>query len=334
MNDAEFRHLLESCTTLSDRQRAVLQSTLNRSFRQRSCLLYERLEDNFAANPVCQHCNSDNVRKYGFQNHRQRYQCKTCGRTFNALTGTPLAHVNVTSVLDQYLECMTTSMTLRAAARACGISLDTAFHLRHRIMQLLQKDQAEQLRGIVELDETFFRESDKGSRTLPFQREPRKRGGVRKKRLKAGQVHRREPPVKKVPVLVACDRQKNIVSHALDHMWWEDIEACLTGHICADTLVCADALAQHSIVAKHLGFTLKTLVAVAGQTVREGVFHLQHVNAHHSTLKGWINNCFKGVASKYLDRYVGWRRALSTCELTLSRLMEKLAGGWLYQLEP
>ena len=74
---------------------------------------------------------------------------------------------------------------------------------------------------------------------------------------------------------------------AIDHMWWEDIEACLTGHICADMLVCADALAQHSIVTKHLGFTMKTLVAVAGQTVREGVFHLQHVNAHHSALKGW-----------------------------------------------
>ena len=69
-----------------------------------------------------------------------------------------------------------------------------------------------------------------------------------------------------------------MVSHALYHMWWEDIEACLTGHICADTLVCADALAQHSIIANHLGFTLKTLVAVA-------------------------------------------------------RLIEKLAGGWLYQLE-
>ena len=34
-----------------------------------------------------------------------------------------------------------------------------------------------------------------------------------------------------------------------------------------------------SIVAKHLGFALKTLVAVAGQTVRKGVFHLQHINA-------------------------------------------------------
>ena len=73
--------------------------------------------------------------------------------------------------------------------------------------------------------------------------------------------------------------------------------------------------------------------SIATATIREGFFHLQHVNAHHSALKGWINNWFKGVASKYLSRYVGCRRALSTCELTLSRLIEKLAGGWLYQLE-
>ena len=60
--------------------------------------------------------------------------------------------------------------------------------------------------------------------------------------------------------------------------------------------------------------------------MREGVFHLQHVNAHHSTLKNWVNNWFKGVASKYLYRYVGWRGALSTCDLILQRLIEKLAG--------
>ena len=48
---------------------------------------------------------------------------------------------------------------------------------------------------------------------------------------------------------------------------------------------------------------------------------MQHVNAHHSALKGWINNWFKGVASNYLNRYVGWGRVLSTCDLTLPRLI-------------
>ena len=68
-------------------------------------------------------------------------------------------------------------MTLRTTARAYGISLDTSFHLRHRIMELLQGEQAELLQGVVELDETFFRKFLKGSRRLPFQRVSRKREG-------------------------------------------------------------------------------------------------------------------------------------------------------------
>ena len=76
-----------------------------------------------------------------------------------------------------------------------------------------------------------------------------------------------------------------MVSDVLDHMWWEDMEACLVGRIPPGTPICADALAQHDRVAQRLGLVLKSLVTTEGQTVREGVFHLQHVNAHHSTLK-------------------------------------------------
>ena len=50
----------------------------------------------------------------------------------------------------------------------------------------------------------------------------------------------------------------------------------------------ADALAQHDIVAAHLDAVLKTLIDAEGKTVREGAFHLQHINAHHSTLKSWV----------------------------------------------
>ena len=125
--------------------------------------------------------------------------------------------------------------------------------------------------------------------------------------MKAGQIRKPEPPVKKIPVLVACDRQRGMVSDVLDHMWLEDIGARPVGRISPGTPVCADTLAQHDIVAAHLGVVLKTLIGVEGKTMREGVFHLQHVNAHHSTLKNWVNNWFKGVASKYLLRRLASR---------------------------
>ncbi|WP_419832175.1 hypothetical protein [Endozoicomonas atrinae] len=36
------------------------------------------------------------------------------------------------------------------------------------------------------------------------------------------------------------------------------------------------------------------------------------MNAYHSELKRWINGFFKGVATKYLQRYLGWKRYLKT----------------------
>ena len=60
---------------------------------------------------------------------------------------------------------------------------------------------------------------------------------------------------KKIPVLVACDRQSYMVSDVLDHLWWEDMEAYLVGRIPRGTPVCADALAQHNKVAQRLSLT-------------------------------------------------------------------------------
>ena len=80
---------------------------------------------------------------------------------------------------------------------------------------------------------------------------------MRKKQLKPRQLRQQEYPVKKVPILVACNRQRNMVSKMLDYMWWEEIESCLVGRIAPGTPVRADALAQHDRVAEHVGFVQK-----------------------------------------------------------------------------
>ena len=64
-----------------------------------------------------------------------------------------------------------------------------------------------------------------------------------------------------------------MVSKVLDYMWWEEIESCLVERIAPGTSVYADELAQLGRVAGHLGFVLKTLLTIEGQTVRECVFH-------------------------------------------------------------
>ena len=52
-------------------------------------------------------------------------------------------------------------------------------------------------------------------------------------------------------------------------------------------------------------------------TLVEDVFHIQNVNAYDSRLKTWLRR-FNGVASKYLDHYLSWRRLLERYRETIS----------------
>jgi len=57
-------------------------------------------------------------------------------------------------------------MSLRKAAKQTGVCLKTAFDWRHKILHPLKMNPDQQLRGVTEAYETFFRYSEKGSRKL------------------------------------------------------------------------------------------------------------------------------------------------------------------------
>ena len=44
------------------------------------------------------------------------------------------------------------------------------------------------------------------------------------------------------------------------------------------------------------------------QRVKNGVYHIQHVNSTHRRIKKWIDNQFWGVSTKYLQQYLNWYR--------------------------
>ena len=50
------------------------------------------------------------------------------------------------------------------------------------------------------------------------------------------------------------------------------------------------------------------IYASRGEHVYEG-FHIQNVNAYAGRLKDWLRR-FRGVATKYLPSYLGWRRII------------------------
>src|SRR3954453_19424433 len=129
----------------------------------------------------CPHCGGREVTLWGKASGVPRYRCKSCGRTFNALTKTPLAHLRKK---DKWLEqagALIDGASVSKAAERCDVAYTTAFRWRHRFLEALSLDKPKNLSGIVEGDETFILESFKGKRSgIP--RASRRRGGKAAKR--------------------------------------------------------------------------------------------------------------------------------------------------------
>jgi hypothetical protein len=191
----------------------------------------------------------------------------------------------------------------RESAKECDINLKTSFRWRHRFLQLPATLKASLLEGIVEVDETLFARSEKGSKTLD--RKPRKRGMKAKKRGRSKDDW--------VPVLTVRDRGKHTYEAILPSVSTQQINDELKGKIEKDSVLCSDAFKAYIKFAQGNDLIHKRLNVAAGVKVIDKVLHIQNVNAYHSRLKEWLQR-FYGMATKYLDNYLGWFRFLDTQE--------------------
>ncbi len=160
----------------------------------------------------------------------QRYRCVGCGRTFNALTGTPLARLRKKECWASFANSLQQSHSVREAARQIGVAKNTSFRWRHRFLRLDKDTLKQKLTGIVEVDESFVLESRKGERGLA--REARKRGGrAQKPGLSDEQT----------PVLIARDRHGDQVDAVLPNRTAEAVGVALDGVLAKDdVLLCVD----------------------------------------------------------------------------------------------
>jgi len=113
-------------------------------------------------------------------------------------TNTPLARLRHKSQWLNYFNTMCNSKVLHIAARECKINLKILFRWRHRFLNILAETMVVLLEGIIKIDETLFRYSEKGSKNPS--RRARKRG------TKASAAGRSKKD--SVPILTARDRGK------------------------------------------------------------------------------------------------------------------------------
>jgi transposase-like protein len=272
------------------------------------------IEASFAAAPECPHCRSTAVKKWGSANGLGRYRCKQCGVTFNALTGTPLAQLHKRELWAAHAQTLVEGISLRKVAERIGVDLTTAFRWRHRFLQAPKALKAKRLEGTVEADETYFLYSKKGARGLG--RPARKRGGVAKKRGLSDE---------QVPVLIARDRNAATTDQILKDRSTPSIAAVLEPVVAKSAILVSDGAQAYRAFANQAGLPHVALNLSAGERTW-GIYHIQNVNNYGSRLKTWMRR-FNGVATKYLDTYLGWHRINDREGRTLDA-SRMLAAAW------
>jgi transposase-like protein len=314
MDARAFEMFVGLLGTLTNRQTSVVLTFLDKLSAQVKAT--DVLEKAAAANLECPGCRSRAFHRHGEAHGLQRYRCVVCSKTFNSLTGTPLARLRHKAKWLRYLGCLLMGTTVRRAAAAVGVHKNTSFRWRHRFLTLPKTDRPSRLSGIAEADEIYFLESEKGAREL--QRAARKRGGPASKRGTSGE---------QVCVLVARDR----IGQTLDFVTGRgpvsklQLRRCLSPVLADDTLLVSDGNASYRYFARDAGISHQAVNISKGIRVR-GAIHVQNVNAYHSRFREWMAR-FHGVATHYLPNYLGWRWAVDAQRIDSPETMLRAAIG-------
>lgn len=301
MDQAEFLDLLGRIARLNEAQRKRLSRLISGADEAREAT--DLVEGRQAEMPSCPHCGCERLNAWGQSNGLRRWRCKNkdCRKTFNALTGTPLARLRKRELWIEHGRALSDGISLRKVAARAGVNLKTAFRWRHRFLKATKAVQPSKLTGIVEADETYFLKSAKGSRKLVGRR-PRKRGG---KANKPGLSDEH------VPVLIARDRHGATLSGVMFDRGEASLKSHLEPVLATDALLVTDGAKAYGALARTLDIGHVGLNISLGEVVRNGVYHIQNVNSYTSGLKEWMRR-FKGIATKNLPIYLGWRRKIET----------------------
>ena len=132
MDGKRFQDWLASIDSLSETQRTEALAVL--SGQADDVLSLAAVEAKVEEDRHCPHCGTPGAISRGRARGLRRYQCKGCGRTFNAATGTPLSGLHHKERWLTFGASLAEGETVRESASRCGLGVNTAFRWRHRFL--------------------------------------------------------------------------------------------------------------------------------------------------------------------------------------------------------
>jgi len=241
----------------------------------------------------CPFCGSSEYSKNGHRGSLRRYICKRCNKVFTGKTGTFIHGIKEGKKFDKYFKLMFEQyLPLEVISKKVGISIQTAFDWRHKILSGL-KISTEEFKGITEVDDVWFLYSQKGRKGLKYSR---KRGGSSRKGDNEYQV--------KLLMTVDREKQKDLSVVKIGRISKTDIQRKIGGKFNESCTLVSDKHRSISSFAKaenikHISF--KATNHTAGKE-----YHIQNINNMATRLKNVVNHQLHGISTKYLQNYSNW----------------------------
>ena len=241
----------------------------------------------------CPHCGSLDYSRNGKRGVVQRYVCKDCKKVFTGKSGTILHGVKDQKKFGQYLKLMFEQyLPLNVMAEKIGISHQTAFDWRHKILSGIQIT-TDEFNGITEMDDIWFLYSQKG------------RKGLKYSRIRGGS-HRKGDNNFQVKLLITADRQgeKDMSVLKIGRISKADIQRKVGGKMNPSCILVSDKHQSIASFAKAEGIQHKRFISAKHTAGND--YHVQNVNNMATRIKNVVNHQLRGVSTKYLQNYSNW----------------------------
>lgn len=257
----------------------------------------------------CPYCGSKHFVKNGSnKNHKQKYRCKECGKTFSDTTKTMFYHTKSNyNTWKNFIGCEINGLSLAEEAIVIGKTKTTCYNMRHKLYKSIEKEITRtELSGEIELDSMYTKINLKGTRPEKMPRMSKKRGGkfaypTGSKKLKGLSHH-------KICIVTAVDENDNMLIKiaGLGAESKEYYNKFVTQFTKESTII-SDSKPAIINFAKENGMSTDTIPVVSNgkrYTTKKGN-SLASLSQIQSEFKSIIKKKH-GISTRHLQDYLNW----------------------------
>ncbi len=309
----DFRRFLDALGKLNPAQIEDAQTKIP-DLRRKSEAISE-IEARTNRGHKCPFCGDPRPQKWGRTRTKiQRYRCCACHKTYSGRTGSAIGRIHRPDLFMEALRDMLDSpppQSVRKLAKQLDLDKYTVWRWRMLVFAIIGKSSVPaSFSGIIEADETYQRESRKGSREwVRHLADPKNIPQPPRTRWEdfttQGLKMMRGLSRWQLPILTVADRGGSRLFRRLANRKSATVERAMNPLVPGDAVLCSDGGNGYRDLAAARGLEHFVVGSRPGTRVAAGCYHIQNVNSLHARFGKFIKP-FCGPATKYLNSYIRW----------------------------